>query len=78
MQSRVFIGDSLLLQKYANTYTDNSELANYLDSDLDILLKLLKTHCPVLADLIEYHEKNIPCMSTCATLFKDLLLFVPY
>ena len=74
MQDRVFINDNqcrLLLKRYACTSTDRNELARYLYSDLEHLLKLLKMHCPVLANLIDYHGKCIPCISTYAALLRD-------
>ena len=80
MQSRVFINDKqsrLLLKKYASTATDNTELAKYLDSDLEYLMKLLKIHSPVLEHLINQRGRTIPCMFSCATLFKELSATTP-
>ena len=76
----MFINDNqcrLLLKRYACTSTDRNELARYLYSDLEHLLKLLKMHCPVLANLIDYHGKCIPCISTYAALLKDLSASTP-
>ena len=77
---RVFIDDQAcrsLLYKYAKTATCNVELRNFMDSDVDVLVTMLTTHCPVLADLLNYFDKLVPCPSACAELLTALSSLSP-